>query len=153
MQARQQGFPLQQPTYTIAEVHAHVAADHPQCHHCGTRFYDEELHGLHMMEVHPYCELCDEDFMGPTEFTEHLRLVPGLCAFRLHDLWHARVQSVGHVVLTCRASNGLQSCLHLHAHVLIIVASCHVPADAVPGVICSFVQQKIHLQQKCWQMG
>lgn len=31
-----------------------------------------------MMEVHPYCELCDEDFPGTAEFTEHLRLVSGL---------------------------------------------------------------------------
>lgn len=78
MQARQRAFPLQQPTYTAAEVHAHVAADHPQCRHCGMRFYDGEQHELHMMEVHPYCELCDEDFPGTAEFTEHLRLVSGL---------------------------------------------------------------------------
>ena len=77
MQARQRAFPLQQPTYTTAEVHAHVAADHPQCHFCATRFYDEEQLELHMMEVHPYCELCDQDFMDTAEFTEHLRSVPG----------------------------------------------------------------------------
>lgn len=72
MQARQQAFPLQQPTYTAAELHAHMATEHPQCRFCRTRFLDEEKHWLHMMETHPYCELCDEDFRDAAEFTEHL---------------------------------------------------------------------------------
>ena len=72
MQARQQAFPLQQPTYTAPELHAHMAADHPQCRFCGTRFLDAEQYGLHMMDTHPYCELCDVDFRDAAEFTEHL---------------------------------------------------------------------------------
>lgn len=84
MQARQQAFPLQQPTYTAAELHAHMAAEHPQCRFCRTRFLDEEKHFLHMMGAHPYCELCDDDFRDAADFTEHLRsallMHPQLCS-------------------------------------------------------------------------
>ena len=96
MQARQQAFPLQQPTYTAAELHAHMAAEHPQCRFCRTRFLDEEKHWVHMLETHPYCELCDEDFRDAAEFTEHLGSVftallmcAFLATFRGHGHLHA----------------------------------------------------------------
>lgn len=98
MQARQRAFPLQQPTYTAPELHAHMAADHPQCCFCGPRFLDAEQYGLHMMGAHPYCELCDDDFRDAAEFTEHLRSVPAILlkaildTFCVHGHLHARAQ-------------------------------------------------------------
>ena len=96
MQARQRAFPLQQPTYTALELHAHMATDHPQCRFCGTRFVDEDQYGLHMMGAHPYCELCGHDFRDAAAFTEHLRSAPAhfmhafLAGFvHCHQLSHA----------------------------------------------------------------